>query len=165
MKLNKKELLLLLKSVKIMEKGEVLLGIDVDRKIISSLIDKTSEDVGACEQEKIDKFIESLIKEAEEYRDMRDSRDEGYDDEFDREFGPSYPYSDTLKTLNMAIEEGKNVEINYYSANQGKFTKRKVRPDNIERSGGVPYLNAYCFLRDDGRVFKLGRIKEIKIVD
>ncbi|MFH1126705.1 MAG: WYL domain-containing protein [archaeon] len=163
MDFDKEEILILLKSIKIMENGEALLGIDIERDKVNSLIKKLSKSAIETEIKEIDNSIESLIKEAEEYRSGHSEEYEIQD--FDDVFGPSYPYSDTMKILKEAIESGKCVEINYYSANQGKFTKRKVRPESIERDGGVPYLNAYCFLRNDKRVFKLGRIKEIRIVD
>ncbi len=168
-KFTKDELEFLLKSMKIMEQGEVLLGIDIDKELITTLIKKLSKDISSREQEKIDIFVALLIKEAEDYRNAWESGDDSYSEDssgdFDEEFGPTYPYSETLKILKTAIEEGKCAEINYYSASQGQFTKRKVRPESISRTDGTPYLNAYCFLRNDGRVFKLCRIKEIKIVD
>lgn len=164
-KFNKDEFLLILKSLKIIENGEVLLGIDVDSELVSSLLKKLSKDISAHDLEKLDGFIRSLIKEAEEYRNTHESRDAEYAGDFDELFGPSYPYRETLKILEKAMSEGKCVEINYYSASQGKFTKRNVQPKSIERKGRKPYLNAYCFLRNEDRVFKVGRIKEIAIVD
>lgn len=165
LKFNKDELALMLKSLKIIENGEALLGIDIDRKLVSSLAEKLSKQASSGELKKIDDFIRSLIKEAEEYRNTRESVDSDYSGDFDEMFGPSYPYSGTLKILEKAIDEGKCVEINYYSASQGKFTKRKVQPKSIERKSGKPYINAYCFLRNEDRVFKVGRIKEITMVD
>lgn len=166
MKFNEKELLALFRAIKIMQSGEELLGIDVDKKIVAALVEKFLKEVDTQSAKKIDKEIASLIKEARESSQLADSGegDEEYGNYFDRDFGPNYPYSGTLEILNQAIENNQKVEINYYSANQGKFTKRKVKPENIERRSGTPYLNAYCYLRNDDRVFKLSRIKDIKIV-
>ena len=166
MKFNKKELLALFKAVKIIRSGEELLGIDVDKAVVDTLAEKFLKEIDAKSAQKIDKEIASLIKGAREANQSSDyTESDDFDgDSFDRDFGPSYPYSDTLKILNQAIENDQLVEINYYSANQGSFTKRKVKPENIERKGGTPYLNAFCYLRKDDRVFKLSRIKDIKVV-
>ncbi len=166
MKFNKKELLALFRAIKIMQSGEELLGIDIDKQIIHTLAERLQKEINNKSAKKIDKEINSLIKEAGEFSKLPDSGggDNEYGNNFDREFGPNYPYSGTLEILNQAIENDQKVEINYYSANQGKFTKRKVKPENIERRSGTPYLNAYCYLRNDDRVFKLSRIKDIKIV-
>lgn len=167
MDFNEKELLVLFKAIKILESGEELLGIDIDEKIIHSLVEKFLKEIDNKSAKKIDKEIISLIKEARKFNQSPNygKYDEEYSDHFDREFGPNYPYSDTLKLLNQAIENKKTVEINYYSTSQRGFTKRKVKPKNIERRGGAPYLNAFCYLRNDDRIFKLGRIKNIKIIN
>ena len=166
MKFNKKELLALFRAIKIMQSGEELLGIDVDKKIVDALAERFQKEINTKFGKKIDREIASLIKEAREFSKLPDYRggDGEYGDHFDRDFGPNYPYSSTLEILNQAIENDQKVEINYFSANQGKFTKRKVKPENIERRSGTPYLNAYCYLRNDERVFKLSRIKDIKMV-
>lgn len=159
-------MLALFKAVKIMQSGEELLGIDIDKKIVAVLVEKFLKEINTKSAKKIDKEITHLIKEAKESSKLPDYRGgaEEYGNAFDREFGPNYAYSGTLKILNQAIENGQKVEIDYYSANQGEFTKRKIKPENIERKSGTPYLNAFCYLRNDDRVFKLGRIKDIKIV-
>ena len=166
LKFNKKELLALLKAIKILQSGEELLGVNVDKEIVVGLIEKFLKEIDAKSAKKIDKEIVSLIKEARESSQLPDygGSDEKDGDYFDRNFGPNYAYSCTLKILNQAIEDGKTVEINYFSANRGKFTKRKVKPENIERRSGTPYLNAFCYLRNDDRVFKLSRIKDIKLI-
>lgn len=159
---NKRELREILRAVKILQSGETLLGMDVDKAIVDSIIRKISEHVDKKTKRKTDDEVRQLIKESEELETYEEEVGEEYD--FDREFGPNYPYSETLKVINRAITEGKNIKIRYYSASQGEFTEREVRPVNIERRESTPYLNAFCLLRNEDRVFKLGRIKEIKMV-
>ncbi|MHA1378194.1 MAG: WYL domain-containing protein [Candidatus Helarchaeota archaeon] len=64
--------------------------------------------------------------------------------------------------LNKVIKIGNCVEIEYYSFNQEKFTQRKIEPEIIERRNSKTYLNAFCHLRNDERVFRIDRIKKIK---
>lgn len=144
-----------------MQSGEELLGIDIDKAIVDSLGEKFLKEINTKSAKKIDREIVSLIKEAREANQFSDCTES---DDFDSVFGPNYAYSDTLKILNQAIENNQAVEIYYYTASRGSFTKRKVKPEDIERRNGTPYLNAFCYLRNDDRVFKLSRIKDIKVV-
>ncbi len=157
-------MLALFKAVKIIQSGEELLGIDIDKAIVDTLAKKFLKEIDAESAKKIVKEIASLIKGAGEANQLSDCTESDESEDYDGDFGSSYAYSDTLKILNQAIENDQIVEINYYSANQGNFTKRKVKPENIERKNGAPYLNAFCYLRNDDRVFKLSRIKDIKVV-
>lgn len=162
MKFSREELKELYRAVKILESGEVLLGVDIDKKTVKSLIDKISKNIDSQSKIRIAQEVKELVKEAKEF-DETDREGERLD--FDREFGPNYPYSETLKLLNKAIEQGNPVMMEYYSASGGEFTQRKVMPESIERGSGTPYLNAFCYLRGAERVFKLGRIKTIKMVE
>lgn len=157
-------MLMLFKAVKIMQSGEELLGIDIDKQIVDTLAEKFLKEINTKSAKKIYKEIASLINGAKEANQFSDCTESDESKDYDGDFGPSYAYSDTLKILNQAIKNDQAVEIDYYSANQGNFTKRKVKPENIERRNGTPYLNAFCYLRNDDRVFKLSRIKDIKVV-
>jgi proteasome accessory factor C len=137
--------------------------LDIDEKTINSILEKLSKELDEKSRDRISEEVEGLVSEAMSFSMPQTSSGESFD--FDREFGPNYPYSNTLKLLEEALEKGKDVHMEYYSASRGEFTERKVKPESIERRGGVPYLNAYCYLRNDGRVFKLGRIKTVKMVD
>lgn len=163
MKFNKRELVQIFKAVKILQSGEVLLGLDIDEKTINSILEKLSIKLDEKSRDEIKEEVEGLVSEGKSFSMHQTSNRESFD--FDREFGPNYPYSNTLKLLEEALEKGRDVHIEYYSASRGEFTKRRVRPESIERRSGVPYLNAYCYLRNADRVFKLGRIKTIKMGD
>ncbi len=156
------ELCEILRALKILREGEMLLGVDVNKKLADSLIQKISARIGDKTSKKTDAEVKQLVKEAECLKNFEEETGERYD--FDSEFGPNYPHTETLKTIEKAIANGKNLKIKYFSASQGKFTEREVKPVTVERRGGAPYLNAFCFLRNDDRVFKLGRIKNIKII-
>jgi len=158
-----KELTNLYKAVRILENGEALLGIDIEKKVIDDLILRLEERLPKKEITKINKEIETLIREAEIA--SNDYMDDTIEDDFDREFGPSYPTTETLKILNNAIQDDRCVNIDYYSVSSGGFTKRRIKPIEIERKDGKAYLNAFCHLRNGDRVFRISRIKSIEEYD
>lgn len=163
MEFTDKELINLYKAVKILENGEGLLGIDIDKDVVGSLAIKLKQDLSKKTISLINGEIEELIHEAE--MGMDDYIDDSSEYDFDREFGPSYPTSETMKVLNKAIEDEICVEIDYYSLSQGKFTKRKIEPESIERRSSKAYLNAFCHLRNEDRVFRVDRIKRIEVCE
>ncbi|MFP3951672.1 MAG: WYL domain-containing protein [Candidatus Bathyarchaeia archaeon] len=139
----------------------MLLGLDVDRGLVDTLIERVGGELSDEDLKRIEYEVDALVEEAEEF----DLDYEPYHDDYDFLSAPSYPYSETLKLLEEAIEEGKLAEIQYYTASTGEFRIRTVEPKSIERRSGIPYLNAFCYLRMDDRVFRLSRIKEIKLVE
>ena len=62
-------------------------------------------------------------------------------------------------TLAQAIGKGYLVRICYVDRN-GEETERLVRPDSLERKESGWYLDAYCTLREDRRLFFVPRIRE-----
>lgn len=163
MEFTKKEFMNLYRAVKILENGEGLLGIDIDRDVVDGLVLKLKEKLPEKAVHGVDQEIDVLIREAGAA--LEDCNDYVPEYDFDREFGPSYPTKETMKVLNNAIADGRCVEIDYYSLSREKFTKRKVKPENIERKSGRTYFNAFCHLRNDDRVFRVDRIKRIEVCD
>jgi hypothetical protein len=71
------------------------------------------------------------------------------------------PTGPLLEALEVAIEAGESVEIDYYTAGRVHQTTRRVDPLRLEWRGDVVYLIAYCHLRSDQRVFRVDRIERI----
>jgi len=65
--------------------------------------------------------------------------------------------------LKKAINEEKKIQVNYYSMSSDQTTERKLDPYNLFFNNGAPYLYAFCHLRDGKRIFRIDRIKELKI--
>lgn len=70
-----------------------------------------------------------------------------------------------LSTLRQAIDERREVELDYYSTSRGKATDRTVRPYGLHHHLGLWYLAAYCTSRKAERVFRLSRVTEAKLTD
>jgi len=65
--------------------------------------------------------------------------------------------------LKEAINKEKRIEVNYYSMSSNQTTKRKLDPYNLFFNKGAPYLYAFCHLRAEKRIFRIDRIKELKL--
>jgi len=65
--------------------------------------------------------------------------------------------------LKDAINNENKILINYYSMSSDQTTERKLDPYNLFFNNGAPYLYAFCHLREEKRIFRIDRIKDIKI--
>lgn len=70
----------------------------------------------------------------------------------------------TFKLIKEAILKKKVLEFIYYSS-YGEETKRKIEPLQLYFKDKAWYLNAYCRLKQDYRLFKISRMKDIKLLD
>ena len=73
----------------------------------------------------------------------------------------TFPTAETIALLQAALPNHQDVEIRYWSVSSGGPTLRRVTPQRIEEQAGVPYLHAYCHLRQTERIFRIDRIESI----
>ena len=71
---------------------------------------------------------------------------------------------DRFNKIKTAILNRKQIEFVYYNSN-GEESKRIVEPLRIWFKDKSWYLISYCKLKEDYRIFKIARIKEIKILE
>ncbi|MEK5233265.1 YafY family protein [Lysinibacillus sp. FSL K6-0232] len=76
-------------------------------------------------------------------------------------WGPNSLFKKQLTLLKAAIKNGQYVSFSY-STTHGKLTNRFVEPHTLVHKGRVWYLYGYCTLRQDFRLFKLARIKNLQ---
>jgi hypothetical protein len=72
------------------------------------------------------------------------------------------PTAPLLPELERAISQGATIEIDYHTAGRGHLLSRRVDPLRLEWRGGVPYLVAFCHLRQEPRTFRVDRIERIE---
>jgi len=65
--------------------------------------------------------------------------------------------------LKKAINHELKILVDYYSMSSDQITQRKLNPYNIFFNNGAPYLYAYCHLREEKRIFRIDRIRNIKL--
>ena len=71
---------------------------------------------------------------------------------------------DVLPTIEEALAAGHDRILTYWSAGREQATVRRVTPYWLEQRKSVPYLVAYCHLREEERVFRVDRILDARPV-
>jgi proteasome accessory factor C len=77
--------------------------------------------------------------------------------------GPSV--DGTWNALAGAIESNHQVRLDYYVPTRDETTQRVVDPIAVVRSQGRSYLDAWCHLAEDRRLFRLDRITGLEVLD
>jgi proteasome accessory factor C len=68
-----------------------------------------------------------------------------------------------LPTVRRAISEHRRLEIDYYSASRDERTQRAVDPYSAFASEGHWYLDGFCHLAGDVRLFRIDRIQSARL--
>lgn len=68
---------------------------------------------------------------------------------------------DVLRRVRAAIAADARLGIRYTARTTGETTERVIRPFNVHFYDGREYLEAYCELRRDDRVFAIGNIDAV----
>jgi predicted DNA-binding transcriptional regulator YafY len=69
-----------------------------------------------------------------------------------------------FELIDRAIRANKIISFSYANV-KGEYTERPVEPIVLILKGFIWYLYAYCLMREDFRVFRLSRIKNITLLD
>ena len=67
--------------------------------------------------------------------------------------------------LTEALEQGRQVRMGYYVPARDEATERTVDPLRVVTASGHSYLEAYCHLAEDPRLFRLDRITDVDVLD
>jgi predicted DNA-binding transcriptional regulator YafY len=68
----------------------------------------------------------------------------------------------TFRRLMRAVQQGRRLELVYWSASRDEETKRVVDPYHLTCAGGEWYLVGYCHLREGVRMFAPGRVRSLR---
>lgn len=79
-------------------------------------------------------------------------------------WGPHQALHDCLKHLHQAITDNCLIHFHYHSM-KGERISRTVEPMTLVMKGFVWYLFGFCRLRNDFRIFRLSRIKELIVLN
>lgn len=69
-----------------------------------------------------------------------------------------------LNTIRKAISESRLLDF-YYTNTKGESKQRQIEPMSISYKGNSWYLYGYCRIRNDFRLFRISRMKNIKLTD
>ncbi len=73
-------------------------------------------------------------------------------------------FQPNLEKIKKALDDSKHLLFEYYGGNREK-DKRCIEPYKLILKEGNWYLQGYCTLREDFRVFKLSRISNLEILE
>ncbi|WP_285399234.1 YafY family protein [Lysinibacillus sp. fls2-241-R2A-57] len=76
-------------------------------------------------------------------------------------WGPNVIFKDQITLLKKAIEQAHCVSFTY-STTHGHITNRLLEPHTLVQKGKVWYVYGYCTWREDFRLFKISRMKNLK---
>ena len=79
-------------------------------------------------------------------------------------WGTGDVYGETIKIIQKAIEENEAILISYRDRD-GEPSSRTIEPHTLILKQGLWYVYAYCRLRNSFRLFKVGRIDKIMLLD
>lgn len=79
-------------------------------------------------------------------------------------WGNDQTQNQKFETIKQAILNKKVLECIYFNS-YGKETKRPIEPLQICFKDKAWYIKAYCRLKQDYRIFKITRIKEVKMLE
>jgi len=74
----------------------------------------------------------------------------------------SPPFLDAVRT---AAEDGRRIEVEYWSSGRDALTTRRIDPGPPFFALGEWYTDAYCWLRDGPRMFRIDRIRAVTPTD
>ena len=73
--------------------------------------------------------------------------------------------SHLTELLTDAVERQRQVRLEYYVPTRDESTERVVDPLRVASRDGNTYLDAYCHLAEDQRLFRLDRISRAEVLD
>lgn len=71
----------------------------------------------------------------------------------------------TLRSLVAAVNDDRQARINYLVPSRDESTERVVDPIAVLQRDGKTYLDAWCHLAEDRRLFRVDRIAEVAVLD
>ncbi len=73
--------------------------------------------------------------------------------------------SELSDRLTDAVQRQRQVRLTYYVPTRDESTERVVDPLRVASRDGNTYLDAYCHLAEDQRLFRLDRISQAEVLD
>lgn len=74
-------------------------------------------------------------------------------------------YSTIFQQMNKAILENRQIKITYYSVSRDEMNERILDPFHLMFRGGLWYFIAFCHWRNEIKIFRIDRIKDIQLTD
>lgn len=102
--------------------------------------------------------LQTLCKYCHEKKDNKKIFDRSFN--HDSNYGTSSTSNPSVVAIERAIRTNATIKIAYIDIHN-KTTYRDISPKHFTKEHGVPYLVAFCHLRNDKRTFRLSRLRVI----
>lgn len=73
--------------------------------------------------------------------------------------------AELLTALQQAEADHRQVEVEYYSYGRDTWTRRTIDPHRVFGSAGQWYVAAYCHHVEDDRLFRVDRMRSVRVLD
>ena len=73
--------------------------------------------------------------------------------------------ADVLAALRTAVDEHRQVDLDYYSFGRDEWSRRVVEPHAVFTAAGQWYVSGHCCAVDDERLFRVDRIRSAELLD
>ncbi|QQK75444.1 YafY family transcriptional regulator [Salicibibacter cibarius] len=90
--------------------------------------------------------------------------DEGLQKKIVFDMSTSEAEKEVLPSLLAAIDQSRRIAFTYINAS-GQVSERKMEPLNLLWEKGTWYLDGYCLLRKDNRLFRCSRMTKLEVFD
>src|SRR5207248_667398 len=70
-----------------------------------------------------------------------------------------------LPVVREALEQGRALHLTYWTAGRDETTDRVVDPVRLITAEGQTYLEAWCRRAEGVRIFHLGRVQDVQVLD
>ena len=135
----------------------------LDPAILTSAAERIAAELPEFAAEKAKRLADELTKALTQTLN-RPPSDTGKSGKADRD-DETLSFRDKVTALELALENESPVEIKYYVASRDEWTRRIVDISDVYEEEGKWYLEGYCRLRRDHRVFRIDNIGSIRIRD
>lgn len=73
--------------------------------------------------------------------------------------------AETIELLQAAVDQRRRVHLDYYTYGRDERTSRDVDPLRVFADQGQWYLQGYCHLSEDERIFRIDRITDVSMLE
>jgi len=77
---------------------------------------------------------------------------------------PPFATAPRIKILEEALESESDIDMEYYVASRKQWSQRRVTVQDVYEEDDRWYLEGYCHLREEDRIFRVDNIRHLEIV-
>ena len=156
--LSENEVVAILLAVKLLNELVETLQIGEDKQ--EDLVPEVMERLEKMVDEKTSQITDEILHELLDGIGMEFQVSDLEDNDYSY---PMYTIAERLPAIEKALSRSSSLDIEYYSMEREEVTERRVDPYALYPQGDLIYLVAFCHLRDEIRVFRVDRIKSLKL--